>query len=69
MGVATSPETGLDEKAVIAAAERALNDIGDRSLFPFGEPMCHVAGLRTPHTELGLNHSQGLHVLCHLDGK
>ncbi|MDX3926906.1 MAG: MoxR family ATPase [Shinella sp.] len=27
MGVATSPEMGLDEKAVIAAAERALSDI------------------------------------------
>ena len=27
MGVANSPETGLDEKAVIAAAERALSDI------------------------------------------
>ena len=27
MGVANPPEAGLDEKAVIAAAERALSDI------------------------------------------
>tara|TARA_R110002051_G_scaffold318644_4_gene401279 strand:+ start:902 stop:1075 length:174 start_codon:yes stop_codon:yes gene_type:complete len=49
--------------------KRAFNDIGDSSLFSLGEPMCQVAGLRTPHTELGLNHPQDLRAMCHLDGK